>query len=99
MSEWQPIETLMEKYKCVKPDCDCGEVWSPIVVLGRWDAGHWRPWVGQVDATNVWLGCQDDECQFETLAPTHWMPLPEPPADMLGTVLGNATGNGQNAAQ
>ncbi len=78
MSEWQPIETARKDGSKILIFVD-GEIkiayWSKTPRWWPWDGGLERPcWVG--------FTCGDDwfnEYWSET-NPTHWMPLPDPPA-------------------
>lgn len=40
----------------------------------------WEMWVGQRDAGYLWLVRGGDGSCAETQPPTHWRPLPDPPA-------------------
>ena len=68
--KWQPIETAP------KPDC-LGPRLIVATAKGRVDLAHWddesEP-AGWYSATN------HNGYEAEPLEPTHWMPLPEPPA-------------------
>jgi hypothetical protein len=77
--QWQPIESAPKDGSAVLL-CDFSEgtyrtTEYPSVVVGWWDDGEWRD-MGDI-------GC----CGQYNYDPTHWMPLPEPPA-ALGTVGG-----------
>jgi hypothetical protein len=83
MTEWQPIETAPKDGKSilvhdnVAPGLAAGvaiECWAGNTDVAAWweneDAGSGR-WICYMDRP------QDPELHF---TPTHWMPLPEPPA-------------------
>lgn len=62
---WQPIETAPK---------DGTEMWAYSPKWGQYKTA-WRP-----QDCKGW-GCIDSCCgYYEDLAPTHWMPLPEPPS-------------------
>ncbi len=73
MSEWQPIETLADNVQALLYQAGCE------IIAGSIE--HWT------DATGSRGGCwvhpaevggYEWECSVER--PTHWMPLPDPPA-------------------
>jgi|HubBroStandDraft_1064217.scaffolds.fasta_scaffold02120_12 hypothetical protein len=96
MSEWQPIETAPkdrpilvycpESVKISETTYCWPEETRMNVVVAHWhapdrqtddEAGWYAPW------TDFDGGVWDDPCAtFESvlLEPTHWMPLPDPPA-------------------
>lgn len=73
--EWQPIETAP---KATKPE-------EVIALIGFVPdpTGEYAPETG---VTIIWWeplmngGCWVDDCARENVTPTHWMPLPPPPA-------------------
>ncbi|MCA3378059.1 MAG: DUF551 domain-containing protein [Roseomonas sp.] len=78
MSKWQPIETAPKDRKRVilgHPDHEA--------VMGVWRKAH--PWEGLFNANEDfyhWALNEEDMYGFD-FEPTHWMPLPEPPADAV----------------
>lgn len=72
-TDWQPIETAPK---------DEDEWEHPRVLLTDGEkvaAGHWKHgayWTNEAEIE--WLG--DDGAFHEEWRPTHWIPLPEPPA-------------------
>lgn len=71
MSEWQPIETAPKDGSSVLLWSEAWDMsWG--VVIGSYDAGAWVTSEGQT--------ADDDEDEFGSIAPTHWMPLPPPPS-------------------
>ena len=74
MSEWQPIETapkdgteilLLKEIRWVNGDSKDGRIGN-----GYWIAPYWFE-----QKTEIWRSRIDTWID----APTHWMPLPEPP--------------------
>jgi hypothetical protein len=75
MADWQPIETApKDGTRILLWDTD-------EVVIAKWDdisMGGAEGW--QITVVNMLSGLKHYEAAFN---PTHWMPLPEPPRDML----------------
>jgi hypothetical protein len=75
MSEWQPIETAPK----AKPNRSGPSilVWDGRAIgIAQWCNGSWRYQAGPDDAAYSDFD-PDPICKN----PTHWMPLPEPPAE------------------
>lgn len=82
MSEWQPIETAPRDGTEVLVGKDIATVW--IVRNARWvNANDWVP--PENDEVDGWWAYRNSVTQellegiFE---PTHWIPMPQPPADV-----------------
>lgn len=75
MAEWQPIETAPKPRSFGPYILVCGP--GCRVDLAFWDDGGQYPTedAGWYSATN------HNECGHQQLQPTHWMSLPEPPAN------------------
>lgn len=85
---WHPIETAPIKAR--EPSapvllyCPGVTSWnryqnaSPVLV-GAWTGTAWESDVGDVDQGYESTGAYFER---EALRPTHWMPLPKPPADL-----------------
>lgn len=76
--EWQPIETAPTHREYTTPGGGCLLLWEPdrfVPVIGFWvepfngEAGYWSD--GETDSYGD---------PNPPLRPTHWMPLPAPPA-------------------
>ena len=68
MSEWQPIATAPKN----------GET----IVAMRNEKGRSAPSFIFWDGADGWVGMTaDDEKRLTKFEPTHWMPLPAPPAE------------------
>lgn len=64
MTEWQPIETAPKDGTTILLwEGESGTECWVVPVTGSWDCGEWT------------LTCHG----FSTLAPSHWMPLPDRP--------------------
>jgi hypothetical protein len=50
----------------------------PDILVGMWTAGAWYSDIGDVDQGYESTGAY---FEHEILAPTHWQPLPEEPAE------------------
>jgi hypothetical protein len=83
MSEWQPIEIAPKdgsaflaygrhthRPKDAQRGVEAGDHWWAIIL---WDI--WRP---EEDGGRAWVFAKDGNYTWS--APTHWMPLPDPPA-------------------
>lgn len=70
MNGWRPIETApKDGTYLILVDCD-------LVTIGKWmnsDALRDESWVGFDSIQSLHKTC--------VIAPTHWMPLPEPPTE------------------
>ena len=71
MSEWQPIETAPRD--------------STVILLYSAGAYHGLPFPGQYHKSQLfpdtpWVSLLKRRERFYEHVPTHWMPLPEPPA-------------------
>lgn len=71
MSEWQPITTAPKDGTAVLLYRQCG-IWR-VRGYGRWEDGP-----GQISG---WIsyGFYEPPGNLGLAAPTHWMPLPDPP--------------------
>lgn len=68
--EWQPIETAPKDDTRIDVCNQYGDRTTDV----RWRDGAWRHW---------WLGGFDGmEWVKLSIPPTHWMPVPVPPADL-----------------
>lgn len=85
MLEWRPIETAPRdgtKFLAILPDHPIPEILNAVTIMRT---------VGDKD--DVYIGFvrgSDFFSEFENvdeLYPTHWMPLPNPPATRIGNVL------------
>ena len=76
MSEWRPIETAPKDgtwFLATNKAWSIGSIGSPpsCWMLCRWDGTEWEAGPERITTLNgKWI---ED--------PTHWMPLPEPPAE------------------
>lgn len=71
---WQPIESAPFDL-----DEATGFRWLGNCLLGRHDEYGWVSWVGCMDA-DMWLEHGSDRTRSRCETPSHWMPLPPPPA-------------------
>ena len=69
MDDWKPMETA---------PWDDG--WVGPCLLGKMQSWGWETWVGQCDDHDIWLVRLGNGSCDESEPPTHWMPLPKPPA-------------------
>lgn len=69
MSEWQPIETAPRDGTSVLLFCPADDCWESYIAQGWYESGIFdRRWYAAVDENPL------------SPQPTHWMPLPNPPA-------------------
>lgn len=70
MSEWQPIET------CPKIDCKYVLLYGESDGMGPYSVGWWED-ISAAAPPDAEQGYWISDLRGE---PTHWMPLPDPPA-------------------
>lgn len=78
MIEWMPIETA--PFEDIEYGPGMSAKWLKWSLLGRRDEHGWIEWVGGMDA-GMWLIRDDTRACGDCIEPTHYMPLPPPPAD------------------
>lgn len=79
MSEWQPIETAPKDKRILLYRPTAPEWW--MVMGGRYDSDEYAKNPKPYWSTDNWSLGKTEQRQN---APTHWMPLPEPPKSAGG---------------
>ena len=79
MSEWQPIETAPKDKRILLYRPTAPEWW--MVMGGRYDSDKYAKNPKPYWSTDNWSLGKMEQRQN---APTHWMPLPEPPKSAGG---------------